>query len=196
MNKKNVGIFIFKDAEVLDFAGPFEVFSVTTHEKGENLFNVFTVSKEQNPVRAINGLSVNPDYNFQDAPKIDILILAGGSGTRALLQDAEVLKWVEMQLQSTEICLSICSAARILAKLGLLENNLFCTHHAVYEDISLLSPLSIPQKEKRFTQTTDKIYTSGGISAGIDLSFFIIEKLFGKTTALNTAKYMEYSYYQ
>lgn len=196
MSKKNVGIFIFEDAEVLDFAGPFEVFSVTTNEQQENLFNVFTVAKEKKAVRAINGLSVNPDYDFQDAPQIDILVVAGGSGTRALLQDEEVLKWVERQLQSVEICLSICSAARILAKLGILENHVFCTHHTVYEDIMRLSPTSLPQQEKRFVQTTDNIYTSGGISAGIDLSFFILEKLLGKSTALSTAKYMEYSYYQ
>ena len=88
--------------------------------------------------------------------------------------------------------MSICTGAGVLAKLGLLKDKLYCTHQSVYDFIQQIEPSAIPQKENRFVKSDEKIYTSGGISAGIDLSFHIIETLFGKQTAINTAEYMEY----
>ncbi len=182
---------MFEDAEVLDFAGPFEVFSVASQLNDHSLFNVFTVSKQKNPVRSINGLSVNPDYSFRSAPAIDILIIAGGTGTKALLQDKSYLNWVKRVHTQTELTLSICSGARLLGKLGLLDGIEYATHHSVYDHVEEIAPMGIPAKAKRYA-AGGKIYTSGGISAGIDLSFHIIEKLHGKKVAQQTAEYMEY----
>ncbi|CAL2075527.1 DJ-1/PfpI family protein [Tenacibaculum sp. 190524A05c] len=190
--KKNVGIFIFDDAEVLDFAGPFEVFSVTSELNNFELFDLFTVAKTKQPVRAVNGLSVNPTYDFTDCPKVDILILAGGNGTNQAITDSEIIQWIANKHLETEITMSICSGTRFLAKIGVLENRPYCTHHLVYDDLNKLVPSGIPIKEKRFTQSNEKTYTSGGISAGIDLSFHIINKLHGKEIIEKTAKYMEY----
>jgi transcriptional regulator GlxA family with amidase domain len=189
--KKNIAIFIFDDAEVLDFAGPFEVFSVTSELSNHELFNVFTVAKEKKPVRAVNGLSVNPDVDFASCPKVDILIIAGGSGTRALMRDAEVLSWVQTTTENAEFALSICSGARLLGALGLLDGKSYCTHHEVYPHLAEIAPLGVPQPERRFVQA-GKIFTSGGISAGIDLSFYVVEMLCGEDVARGTAKYMEY----
>lgn len=190
--KKNVGIFIFDDAEVLDFAGPFEVFSVTSELNNFKLFDVFTVAKTKQPVRAVNGLSVNPTYDFTDCPKVDILILAGGNGTNQAITDSDIIQWIADKHLETETTMSICSGTRFLAKIGVLENRPYCTHHLVYDDLNKLVPSAIPIKEKRFTQSNEKTYTSGGISAGIDLSFHIINKLHGKEIIEKTAKYMEY----
>jgi transcriptional regulator GlxA family with amidase domain len=191
--KRTVAILIFDDAEVLDFAGPFEVFSVTSQLNNYEPFEVFTVAKSKHPVTAVNGLSVNPDYDFKNHPPIDILIVAGGQGTRSVLQDATVMQWVGKVHATTQITASICSGARILGKLGLLNGKPFCTHQGVYEHMKVLVPSAIPQPDKRFVQTSDKVYTSGGISAGIDLSFHLVEKLLGKEVAKATADYMEYS---
>lgn len=190
--KKNIAILIFDDAEVLDFAGPFEVFSVTSQLNNYETFNVFTVSKTGKPVRAVNGLIVHPDHSFINHPGIDILIISGGQGTGKLTEDKELLEWVKMIQSKNELTLSICSGARILGKLGLLDNKPFCTHQSVYKNMEEIAPLGIPQKEKRFVQSDERIYTSGGISAGIDLSFHIVEKILGKESARNTANYMEY----
>jgi transcriptional regulator GlxA family with amidase domain len=190
--KKNVGIFIFDDAEVLDFAGPFEVFSVTSELNNFELFNVFTIAKTKNPIRAVNGLSVNPTHDFNNCPKVDILILAGGNGTNQAIKDPNIINWISEKHQETEITMSICSGSRFLAKIGALDANPYCTHHLVYDDMKKLVPSGIPIKEKRFTQSNDKTYTSGGISAGIDLSFHIINKLHGKEIIQKTATYMEY----
>lgn len=193
MNKKRrVGILIFDDAEVLDFAGPFEVFSVTSELNDFKPFEVFTVAETLEPVIAVNGLSVNPKYDFNNCPRIDILIIAGGNGTRALIKNQNILDWIQKVHQNTEFTLSICSGSRALAVLGLLDCQAYCTHHQVYEDMQKLVPSGKSQKKKRFVNT-GKIYTSGGISAGIDLSFHMVEKLLGKSTADQTATYMEYN---
>ena len=191
MHKRNVGILVFDGAEVLDFAGPFEVFAVTSEINDFGLFDVFTVGESRDAISAVNGLSVNPDYDFINCPKLDILILSGGSGTRELMQNQKTLDWINNVHQNTEITVSICSAARLLAVLGLLNEQPYCTHHLVYDHLQELVPSGIPQKDERFVNS-GKIYTSGGISAGIDVSFHIVEKLHGKAIAEKTAAYMEY----
>ena len=190
--KRNVGILIFDGAEVLDFAGPFEVFSVTSELNNFELFNVFTVAKSTDLVLAVNGLSVKPTYRFENCPPVDILIISGGSGSRKQMKDTKILNWIEGTHNNTELTLSICSGARLLGIIGLLDDKPYCTHKEVYEHMKEIVPTGIPQMDKRFVQA-DKIYTSGGISAGIDLSFHIVEKLFGKEIAKKTAAYMEYN---
>ncbi|MEQ9414994.1 MAG: DJ-1/PfpI family protein [Cyclobacteriaceae bacterium] len=189
--KRNVAILIFDDAEVLDFAGPFEVFSVASEVHNYELFNVFTVAKTMDKIIARNGLSVNPDFDFINVPKIDILIISGGSGSSAILEERETLDWVELIHQSTEHTLSICSGARVLGKLGLLDDQPYCTHHGVYDHMKEIVPSGLPQPKKRYVQS-GKIFTSGGISAGIDLSFHVLLQLHGRQVVDNTAGYMEY----
>ena len=191
--KKTVGILIFDNAEVLDFAGPFEVFSVTSELNNFELFDVFTIAKTTEPIIAVNGLSVNPKYNFKNAPNVDILIVAGGAGTRNQMKDVETLNWIKEVHNSSLITASICSGSTLLGVLGLLNNQPYCTHHEVYDQMTAIVPSGIPHKTKRFVGF-NKIYTSGGISAGIDLSFHIVEVLHGKGIALKTAKYMEYDW--
>ena len=193
MNRKlNVGILIFDEAEVLDFAGPFEVFAVCSELQNHELFNVFTVAKRTSPIDAVNGLSVNPSYSFSNTPKIDVLIISGGSGTRKQMMDKETLNWINETHKTTTFTLSICSGARLLGVLNLLDGKSYCTHKEVYEHLKKIVPNGIPRPEKRFVQSSEKIFTSGGISAGIDLSLYIVELLHGKTIAKETAHYMEY----
>ncbi|MEO1712924.1 MAG: DJ-1/PfpI family protein [Bacteroidota bacterium] len=191
--KRNVGILLFDEAEVLDFAGPFEVFSVTSELNNFEPFEVFTVSEHLAPISAVNGLSVNPKYDFESCPDLDILIIAGGNGTRKLAENQKVLDWIERVHQNTEFTLSICSGSRMLGKLGLLDGKPYCTHHQVYDHMQMMVPTGIPQPDLRFVNT-GRIFTSGGISAGIDLSFHLVEKLLGTQTAEQTAAYMEYDW--
>ncbi|NQX85323.1 MAG: DJ-1/PfpI family protein [Flavobacteriaceae bacterium] len=189
--KRNIRILIFDNAEVLDFAGPFEVFSVTSELNNFEPFDVFTVGENLTPICTVNGLSVNPKYNLSNCPRIDVLIIAGGSGIRKLMKNKKVLDWIYKVHQISELTTSICSGARLLGVLGLLDDKPYCTHHEVYEHMKEIVPTGKPQQEQRFVNT-GRIYTSGGISAGIDLSFHIVEKLLGKKTSTQTATYMEY----
>lgn len=190
--KRNVGILIFDNADVLDFSGPFEVFATAAELNNYDLFNVFTLAKTTEAITAVNGLSVNPRYSFKDVPPIDILIISGGVGTRKQILDQETLSWVRSAYENSEYVVCICSGSRILGALGLLDNQPFCTHKEVYEHMSEIAPKAIPQKNKRFTRF-GKTYTSAGISAGIDLSFHVLEQLHGKEIANGTADYMEYN---
>jgi transcriptional regulator GlxA family with amidase domain len=191
MMKKNVGIFIFDQVEVLDFAGPFEVFSVTDELNDFSLFNVFTFAENSDPILTVNNLSVNPKYTLDNVPDIDILIIPGGFGVRALLKNRVLLKNLKRHTKKADLIMSVCSGAMVLGSWGLLNNAPYCTHHQVYDDMASIVPSGIPKKELRYV-SHDNIYSSGGISAGIDLSFHLVELLHGSQTVKNTASYMEY----
>src|SRR6266704_5245284 len=118
MKKLNTAILIFDDVEVLDFAGPFEVFSVTNELNDYSLLNVFTVAREKAPVTARNGLSVNPDYSIDEAPQPDILIVPGGSGTRPILLQQDILAWIMQSANNADKVLSVCTGALLLGKAG------------------------------------------------------------------------------
>lgn len=188
---KNVGIFIFNDIELMDFAGPFEVFSVTNELEKYSLCKTFTFAEERDSVTSVNGLKVIPDYSFENCPDIDILIIPGGVGTVKLLDKNTVLDFILSAHRKSEITFSVCSGARILAKLGLLDGLSYTTHHEVFDDIISLAPHAIPVRGKRFIDH-GRIMTSAGISSGIDLSLHVIRKLFGQSCEDKTRTYMEY----
>ena len=191
MGKKNTAILLFDDVEVLDFAGPFEVFSVTNELDDYSILNVYTVARERAPVKARNGLSINPDYAINEAPAPGILIVPGGIGTRPVLQQHDVISWIKESANRAEKVLSVCTGALLLAKAGLLEGLRATTHHQVFEELAALAPNTEIVKGERFVDN-GKIITSGGISAGIDMSLYVIELICGRDTAQRTAAYMEY----
>lgn len=193
MTRRNVAIFIFDNVEVLDFAGPFEVFSVTSELNQYEPFDVYTVAEKPGPITTVNGLSVNPRYCFADCPPPDIVIVPGGIGTRAEANNARVIEWVKGVFGRAELLLSVCSGARILAKSGLLDGLEATTHHEVIENLRKLAPRAIVRENVRFVDN-GKVMTSAGISAGIDLSFYVVRKLLGEEAATKTGRYMEYDW--
>ena len=190
---RNVAIFIFDEVEVLDFCGPFEVFSVTGKREGLNPFNVYTVAQERRPILARNELSINPRYTFADCPPPDILLIPGGFGTRREMNNSVVRDWVKRHLQSAEHLLSVCTGALILAKAELLNGLTATTHHGAIALLTELAPNAKIEAEKRFIDN-GKIIISAGISAGIDMSLYVVAKLLGKEQAWETAQYMEYDW--
>ena len=190
--KRNVGILLFNNVEILDFCGPFEVFSVTAELNQYEPFEVFTVAKKKDAITTKNGMSVNPKYSFMEVPRIDILIVPGGAGTLSLLEDQETLNWLSHRSSLSEINFSICSGARLLGKLGLLDDLEYTTHHLVFDHVVEIAPRAIPVNNKRFIDN-GKIMTSGGICASIDLSLYIVGKLLGESIRENTSVYMEVS---
>jgi transcriptional regulator GlxA family with amidase domain len=189
-----VGILLFRDVELLDFAGPYEVFSVASELNSFELFDVFSVAKSLEPVVTINGLSVNPKYSFANCPTIDLLVIPGGVGARRVINDQTILDWISEMHASTKFTLSVCTGAMILGKLGLLNNAEYTTHHLVFDDMKRIAPKAILIKNKRYIKN-GKIYTAAGISAGIDLSLHIVGNIFGQKVASQTARYMEYPYF-
>lgn len=187
----SVGIFLFNDIELLDFAGPYEVFSVTSELNNYQLFKVFTICSDGAEIKSVNGLRVVPDYTFDNHPPVDILVIPGGVGTRAEVNKQEVLTWINKTCEGAKITMSVCSGARILGALGLLDGLEAVTHHEVIEHLAKIAPNAIIDPGKRFTDN-EKIMTAGGISSGIDLSLHIVKKLYGEEIVNKTIRYMEY----
>jgi len=166
MKKRNTAILIFDDVEVLDFAGPFEAFSVTNELSDYSLLNVYTVAREKAPVTARNGLSVNPDYSINEVPQPDILIVPGGSGTRPILQQQDILTWIKQASQSAEKVLSVCTGALLLAKVGLLDGLKSTTHHSAFELLAEIASNSEIIRDVRFVDN-GKVITAAGISRSL-----------------------------
>ncbi|EAY31246.1 DJ-1/PfpI family protein [Microscilla marina] len=191
-NKKyNVGIYLFDDVEVLDFAGPFEVFAVTAELSDYQYFEVFTISESGQQVKARNGLKVQPDYSFENHPAIDVLIVPGGMGTREVFKHQKPLDWIAKTDTTTHITMSVCTGALLLAKLGLLNNQPATTHHTTFDFLRKVSPTTEVIEDQRFVDN-GHVMTAGGIAAGIDLSLHVVEKLFGKEAVAKTLTEMEY----
>jgi transcriptional regulator GlxA family with amidase domain len=190
---KQLGILIFDDVEVLDFAGPFEVFSVANQLSGYTLLEVHTFSLTTLPIRARNGLQVVSNHSITSIPTLDYLVLPGGDGTKKIIQNGPFIEQIKQQVLSSEWTMSVCSGSRILGKAGFLEHKPYCTHHEVFESMASLVPSGIPKPTHRFIQSDTGIWTAAGISAGIDLALHLTEITFGKELAFATAKYMEYT---
>ncbi|MDO9508681.1 MAG: DJ-1/PfpI family protein [Thermovirgaceae bacterium] len=191
MPKKGVFILIFDDVEVLDFAGPFEVFSVTDELNSHALFDIKTVSPMGETITAKNGLSVNPDRTIPEVKSADILIVPGGWGVRALLNQDDVTGWIGSMAKTAELVLSVCTGSMLLARAGLLKGLRATTHHSVMDEFAAMSPETEIERGERFVDN-GKVITAAGISAAMDMSLYVVERLFGRETADRTAAYMEY----
>ncbi len=190
---KNIAILIFDEVEVLDFCGPFEVFSVTGKREGLSPFNVFTVAETDRPVIARNGLSVNPAYTVSDCPDPHILIVPGGYGTRREMENEALLAWIGRRAVAAELVLSVCTGALLLAKAGLLDGLSATTHH---DAIGLLRDIAPHTRVLDSHRVVDngKVILSAGISAGLDMSLHVVGRLLGLHQANETAAYMEYDW--
>lgn len=184
-----IGILIFDDVEVLDFCGPFEVFSVTKVD-GVAPFNVVTIA-EKSSITARNGLVVSPTHLLDSAPPLEILLIPGGQGTRREILNSRLLEWLSPRVQDAKLVLSVCTGALLLAELGYLEGLEVTTHHNAHDLLLELEPKSIARFEQRYVDN-GKFVLSAGISAGIDMSFHVVKRLLGLGAALATAQHMEY----
>ena len=192
---RTVAILLFDDVEVLDFAGPFEVFGVTGKRDNATPFDVVTVAERASTIRARNGLTVTPHHAFADCPTPDILVVPGGYGTRREMHNERVIDWVRARAPQAEVILSVCTGALLLARAGLLGGLEVTTHHGALELLAATAPDSVVRADRRFVDN-GRIVTSAGISAGIDASFHIVARLLGDAQARETAQYMEYDWHQ
>lgn len=199
--KTRVGILIFDNVEVLDFAGPFEVFSRTRLVPGPEsrrseesaFFQVFTVAKRREPITATGGLVVTPTYSFEDAPGIDLLVVPGGFGTRPLLQDEETLDWIRRTAAAARRVTSVCTGALLLGRIGLLDGKRATTHWAALDLLESVAPAASVDRVQRVIDAGDgRIVTSAGVASGIDMAFHLVETLCGREVADETARYIEY----
>jgi transcriptional regulator GlxA family with amidase domain len=193
-----VGIFIFDDVEVLDFCGPFEVFTTASRvfKRGNPAlpepFVVFTVAREAGPIKARAGLVVQPDYVFAEHPPIGVLLVPGGVVT-AELRRPEVTAWIDRTARQATLYASVCTGAFLLAQAGLLDGRTATTHWEDIDDLRAMFPAVQVVGERRWVDQ-GPVVTSAGISAGIDMSLHLVERLAGRELALRTARQMDFDW--
>lgn len=196
MHRLTTGMLIFNDVELLDFAGPFEVFSAVRlnperRREEPSPFDVYTVAEKPGAVRVWAGLEVLPRHTFGDCPALDILVVPGGWGTRALVRERGVIDWIRRQAESARVATSVCTGSFLLAEAGLLEGCRATTHWASIERMRQAYATIEVLDGPRYVRA-GKVITSAGISAGIDMALGVVGDLFGPEIAAATARHMQY----
>jgi transcriptional regulator GlxA family with amidase domain len=185
----NVAVLLFDYVEALDFCGPVQVFS--SAKLPEAPFHVFTCAESTRPVWARNHLSINPQYPLHNCPAPDVLVVPGGWGTREQMNNASLIEWLRATAPRSQIVLSVCTGALLLAKAGLLDGLSVTTHHQAIDLLREAAPNSTIRASERFIDN-GRIVVSAGVSAGIDASLHVVSRLLGRAAAQATAEFIEY----
>ena len=198
MDRKRVGILIFPDVEVLDFCGPFEVFSVTrlneeARREEPSPFEVLLVAERMDTVVATGGLKVVPDVTIDRCPPLDILVVPGGWGTRTEVHNHRLIDWIGERGRSVETLTSVCTGSMLLGQAKLLDGRRATTHWRSLSRMRDAFP-SVTVEEKLHVVEGGHVVTSAGISAGIDMALRIVIRYFGEAVGRATARNMEYPF--
>ena len=178
---KTVAVLIFDGVEILDFAGPAEVFIVASQRTP---FRVFTVAPTSELIKTMGGITIKPDYSFKDAPPPDILVVPGGN-TRSVKKDG--VAWIRKSAKSAEVVMSVCFGAFLLAEAELLDGITATTHRWAIKGLKTAAPKCKVVANRRFVDS-GKIVTTGGVTAGIDGALHVVERLAGANVATWTAE--------
>jgi putative intracellular protease/amidase/Tfp pilus assembly protein PilF len=178
-----VAIFLYNGVELLDFAGPGEVFSASG-------FKVYTMSADGNEIISQGFVTVKPQYSVENAPKPDIVVFPGG-GAGAPSKDPRVIGWLKSNVSTGTMAMSVCTGAQILAKAGLLEGYNVTTFHNFIDGLQAMLPNSKVLRDTRFVDN-GMVVTTAGVSAGIDGALHLVSRIKGLEAAKATAYYMEY----
>jgi transcriptional regulator GlxA family with amidase domain len=198
MDRKRVGILIFPAVEVLDFCGPFEVFSATRlneerRREEPSPFEVLLVAESHDPVEASGGMRVLPHCTLEECPPLHVLVVPGGWGVRKEIHNPRLIQWIADRGQPVATLASVCTGSMLLAQAGLLEGHRATTHWKALDWMRETFP-NLTVEEHLHVVEEGRVLTSAGISAGIDLALRVVARHFGETVARATARHMEYPF--
>lgn len=198
MERKRVGIVLFENIEVLDFCGPFEVFSVTRLDEEKRReeaspYEVLLVAESPGPVLTTGNMSVIPHCTFVDCPALDILVVPGGWGTRRELNNPVMLEWLRARAGELETLTAVCTGSMLLGFAGLLDGLRATTHWRSLDWMRESFPAVTVEYDQHVVED-GRVLTSAGISAGIDMALKVVTRHFGEGVARATARHMEYPY--
>jgi transcriptional regulator GlxA family with amidase domain len=182
----NVAFVLTEGANVMDFAGPWEVFQ-DTWSPGGTWFSLYTVSDERKPIHATGGLTIVPQYTFADAPPPKIVVVGAQRGSSPAM-----MAWLRRQSRQADVVMSVCTGAFRLGLAGLLSGKPATTHHDHYDEFARQFPDVQLQRGRRFVQSDPVIATAGGLTSGIDLALHVVDTHLGRSVAQATADRMEY----
>jgi transcriptional regulator GlxA family with amidase domain len=198
MDRRRVGILVFDGVEVLDFCGPFEVFSVTRlveerRREDPSPFEVVLIAEREGMVTASGGLKVVPDATLASCPAIDVLVVPGGWGTRREIGNPALREWIAQRGRQVETLTSVCTGAMLLGHAGLLDGRHATTHWRSLDWMSESFPRVTVERDLNVVEDGN-VLTSAGISAGIDMALHVVARYHGDAIARATARQMEYPY--
>jgi transcriptional regulator GlxA family with amidase domain len=186
---KKVGIIVYDGVYLLDFAGPLEIFFDTFLDDTTKGFEVYLIAPDSNNISAHTGTFIKPDFSIDNAPLLDILVIPGGN-LNLTKQYPKVAEFIKKSIENSEITMSVCTGAFILADLGILDNLEATTWYGAKSRLQKIYP-KIKISDERFTDN-GKIITTAGVSAGVDGALHVVEKIYGKEISERTAKYIEW----
>jgi transcriptional regulator GlxA family with amidase domain len=200
MDTRRVGILVFPEVEVLDFCGPFEVFSVTRldedrRRQDRSAYEVHIVAEIAGVVVATGGLKVVADHRLEDCPPLDVLVVPGGWGTRREMNNDRLIDWLRERANAAQTLSSVCTGSLLLAKAGLLDGKRATTHWRALDEMRGLFP-AVQVIDDQHIVDEGNLITSAGISAGIDMALLVVARHHGDAVARATARYMEYPFTQ
>lgn len=195
-----VAVVLTEHANLIDFAGPWAVFSNVRvkgrgNSKNEDVpeddqypFELYAVGENTDPIAISPGLTIVPRYTFENAPVPSIVIVGAQAGS------PKMKAWLQKVAldPKTQVVMSVCTGAFKLAAAGLLDGKEATTHHGYYDDFAKYFPDVKLKKGVRFVRSDSRIFTSGGLTSGIDLALHIVKLYFGEEAASNTAEWLEY----
>lgn len=183
-----VAFVLGKDAEVLDFAGPLEVFAGAPTKDGNSLFAPYMVAAKKDPVTVGGGMKVLPDHDFKSAPQPKLIVIPA---MRFSAEDTEMFEWIRTASKATDVTMSVCNGAFVLAKTGLLDGKSATCHHGGFFGFAANYPNVRLRRGVRFVENGN-LASAGGISSGIDLALRVVERYGGHELAVQVADGMEY----
>lgn len=192
---QNVVFLSFPNVELMDLTGPYEVFSTFNKLNINRYLTIKTVGESSDEFKSSNGLTLRPDATLDESGKVDLLVIPGGKGARENLNNSKLLSWIGQKSDESRHVLTVCTGSVLAAAAGILDGLSATTHSSSFDLLSELAPHTKIVKNTRFVDN-GKIVTSAGISAGIDASLHLIEVMYGKKYATETAHYMEYPYFK
>jgi transcriptional regulator GlxA family with amidase domain len=198
MNQRRVGILVFPEVEVLDFCGPFEVFSVTRldedrRRQDRSPYEVLVIAENPGVVVATGGLKVVADHHLEDCPPVDVLVVPGGWGTRREMNNDRLIGWLSERGRQVTTLTSVCTGSLLLGKAGLLDGKRATTHWRVLEEMQRRFP-AVDVINDQHVVEEGNLFTSAGISAGIDMALRVVSRHHGDAVARATARHMEYPF--
>ena len=182
-----VAFLISDGAVVIDFCGPWEVFQDVMLPSSEEMpFRLYTVAETKKPIRTSGGMQIVPDYTIQNAPPPKVIVIPAQSS-----RSPAVLEWIRKSSKTTDVTMSVCTGAFVLAKTGLLNGKSATTYHGAFERFATQFPDVQLKRGARFVENGN-LATAGGLSSGIDLALRVVERYYGREVARKTAYNMEY----
>jgi transcriptional regulator GlxA family with amidase domain len=194
MSSLTIGILIFPDAEELDFVGPWEVFTMSAMARNKGVLpkgEVVLISESGEPVRAAKGMAFLPDCSIETAPKLDVLLIPGGMGTRVEVENKILIDWIAKVSADCTWVTSVCTGAVLLAEAGPAAGKRVTTHWGFVEELRAHGKVAEVVENIRYVRDGNVI-TAAGVSAGIDMALWLIGEIWGQDHARTTQHYMEY----